>query len=186
MRSRDLHVAPSAAEGAARAAAGHLAASPAFRRAPRIAAYVALPHELSTDPLLDVAAAAQKVLLLPKMDPSTGRLAFVRHVRGAELRVGRYGVREPIAEAPSSLQEGDLVVVPGIAFDREGRRLGHGGGWYDRTFGPFARAIGPTLFGFAYADQIVPRVPHGPRDLRVEAIVTERGVIFVDPVERSR
>jgi 5-formyltetrahydrofolate cyclo-ligase len=70
---------------------------------------------------------------------------------------------------------GDLVLVPGIAFDAQGYRLGHGLGCYDAAFPPGA-ASPPLLFGVAYEFQIVESVPHGSRDRRVDAIVTERTI----------
>ena len=70
---------------------------------------------------------------------------------------------------------GDLVVVPGVAFDEDGYRLGHGKGYYDRAF---AVELGdaPTLVGFGYEFQIVDAVPHDHRDRQMDAIVTDRKV----------
>ena len=75
----------------------------------------------------------------------------------------------------SSVAPGDLVVVPGVAFDDDGYRLGHGKGYYDRAF---AAELGdaPTLVGFGYEFQIVDAVPHDHRDRQMDAIVTDRKV----------
>jgi 5-formyltetrahydrofolate cyclo-ligase len=85
-------------------------------------------------------------------------------------------VGEPPEESDAvDLLAGDAVVVPGIAFDEAGHRLGRGRGYYDRTFPPEAISA-PWLFGFARDFQVVDHVPHGARDRRMDAVVTERGV----------
>ena len=83
---------------------------------------------------------------------------------------------EPSVDAPvTPLEAGDLVVVPGLAFDSEGNRLGHGKGYYDRAFAS-GTGESPMLVGFGYEFQVVDDVPHGERDRRMDAIVTERAV----------
>jgi 5-formyltetrahydrofolate cyclo-ligase len=77
---------------------------------------------------------------------------------------------------PVRLRPEDVVVVPGVAFDRAGHRLGRGGGFYDRAF---ANACpGPLRIGAAYMFQICSEVPHGSRDRSVDAIVTECGMLW--------
>ena len=82
---------------------------------------------------------------------------------------------EPPSGAAVRPAAGDVVVVPGVAFDRAGGRLGRGRGYYDRAF-PVGEADAPRLVGFAYAVQLVEHVPCDSRDRRVDAIVTEEGV----------
>jgi 5-formyltetrahydrofolate cyclo-ligase len=72
----------------------------------------------------------------------------------------------------------DLVVVPGLGFDAAGWRLGQGGGHYDRTFPAELREAGPRLVGFAFDVQLVPRVPHDSHDRMMDAIVTERRILW--------
>jgi 5-formyltetrahydrofolate cyclo-ligase len=112
------------------------------------------------------------------------RLEFAPVASLGELRPGRYGVEEPPVERPAeAVAAEDLVLVPGVAFDRNGNRLGRGGGHYDRTFPP--GQPGPLLFGVAYALQVVSAVPHAPSDRRVDAIVTENGIHRVGRIERG-
>lgn len=100
--------------------------------------------------------------------------------RWRELCPGRFGVLEPPAGAPEEAPAvGDAVVVPGVAFDRAGGRLGRGGGHYDRAFPPGAPGA-PLLVGFAHAFQLVECVPSDSHDRRMDAIVTERGMIWVE------
>jgi len=165
-------VSPQQASEAAAAVRSLLASWSRFRAAPRVALYAALPDELPSRPCFEAVVASGRPALLPRIEPD-GRLGFRSVAHWDELRVGRYGVLTPAADAePASFSADDLVLVPGVAFDRGGMRLGRGGGYYDRTFGAPAR--GPLLCGMAYAFQLVDAVPHGSRDRRMDAIVTDR------------
>jgi 5-formyltetrahydrofolate cyclo-ligase len=166
------------ARAAARAAASiadRLLAEPALRRAARVALYAALPDEVPTRPLFDALAALGAARLFPRVTRAEV-LEFAPVADWGELRLGRYGVPEPPPQAAAvELAEGDLVLVPGVAFDRAGNRLGRGRGCYDRTF-PAGASGSPLLVGIAYELQLVARVPHGPGDRRMHAVVTERGL----------
>jgi 5-formyltetrahydrofolate cyclo-ligase len=143
--------------------------------APRIALYAALPYELPTRPLFDAVVEKTGAALLPRTVDPLG-LAFFAVECWEDLRPGAFGVLEPRNDASAvRLMPGDLVVVPGVAFDADGYRLGHGKGYYDRAF---AAELGdaPTLVGFGYEFQIVDAVPHDQRDRQMDAIVTDRKV----------
>ena len=91
----------------------------------------------------------------------------------SELSPGRYGVPTPPASSPGQpLGDGVLWLIPGLAFDRRGARLGRGGGSYDRAL---AVASGAYPVGLAYAFQVVSRVPVEPHDLPVRALLSEAG-----------
>jgi len=145
------------------------------RRAERIALYAALPYELPTRPLFDAVVEKLGAALLPRTADPFG-LEFFAVECWEDLRPGAFGVLEPPNDgAAIRLTPGDLVVVPGVAFDEDGYRLGHGKGYYDRAFAAeFAGA--PTLVGFCYEFQIVDAVPHDHRDRQMDAIVTDRKV----------
>jgi 5-formyltetrahydrofolate cyclo-ligase len=183
MSWRRLAVSSADADRAARAAAESLISSKPARSAGRIALYAALPGELPSKPLFDAVIENSGAALLPRTVDSE-RIEFFSVVRWEQLRPGRYGVPEPPADAPASpLEAGDLVVVPGLAFDSKGYRLGHGKGYYDRAF---ASGMGetPMLVGFGYEFQVVDDVPHGDLDRRMDAIVTE--VAIRDCTDRLR
>jgi len=145
-----------------------------------VAGYLALDThgELDPAPALDAVGARGGRVALPRVAEPTGPLAF--HLAGgAELVTGRFGLREPppdaAAVAPSAL---DVVVVPGVAFDAAGRRLGFGGGFYDRTFGRDAVSERrPPLIGLCFDLQVVARCPAGPDDVAVDVVVTESRVL---------
>ncbi len=173
MSRRRLAVPSAEADRAARTAAECLITSKFARNATRIALYAALPGELPTRALFDAVLEQSGAALLPRTVDSD-RIAFFSVVDWEQLRPGRYGVPEPPVDAPATpLETGDLVVVPGLAFDSKGNRLGHGKGYYDRAFAS-GTGESPMLVGFGYEFQIVDDVPHGEMDRRMDAIVTER------------
>jgi 5-formyltetrahydrofolate cyclo-ligase len=139
----------------------------------RVGLYAALPDEVPTRPLFDALVSAGVECLFPRV-ADDGQLDFARARRWEDLCVGAFGVLAPDASAPTaSFATGDLVVVPGVAFDRRGARLGRGGGCYDRTFPPGG---GPAvqLCGMAYEVQIEDSIPATSHDRGMDAIVTER------------
>jgi len=168
-------VAPADSARAGEAAAKTLMDLDWVKRAPRIALYAALPYEIPTRLLFDAVVGKVGVALLPRTVDPVG-LEFFAVQRWEELQPGVFGVLEPPADGTAvRLGAGDLVVVPGVAFDEDGYRLGHGMGYYDRAF---AAELGdsPTLVGFGYEFQIVDAVPHDERDRQMDAIVTDQKV----------
>ena len=147
----------------------------AFRTAPRVALYAALPDELPSRPCFEAVIASGRPALLPRVEAS-GRLVFHPVTRWSALEPGPYGVLSPpTGPSPAPPAGADLVLVPGVAFDAAGWRLGRGGGCYDRAFPD--RPGGPLLCGVGYGFQQVKAVPHGSHDRRMDAIVSEHGLI---------
>jgi 5-formyltetrahydrofolate cyclo-ligase len=110
---------------------------------------------------------------VPKLGAG-GELRFTRWRPGQALRANRYGIGEPVALArPPRL---DLVVLPLVAFDAQGRRLGMGGGYYDRRLARARATRRPLRVGYAFALQEVASVPAAAHDVALDAVVTERGV----------
>jgi 5-formyltetrahydrofolate cyclo-ligase len=166
-------VPPDVAERAGRAVAERVLALPALQQATRVALFASLPGELPTRPLFDSLASAGLARLLPRIRGKA--LEFAPANDWDALEAGPLGVRQPPpAIVAVALEPADVVIVPGLAFDAAGGRLGRGGGYYDRAFAAATRA--PFLLAVAFALQIVERVPCDSRDRRVDAIVTERGV----------
>jgi 5-formyltetrahydrofolate cyclo-ligase len=147
---------------------------PAFRAARVVVAYVSIGSELQTEKLLQAVLDDAKVLLLPKVNRITHRLDLYR-VRDltSELAPGVWGIREPNPGlcSPVSAQESDFILVPGVAFNREGDRLGYGGGYYDRLLASIEPT--PVLVAGAFSLQVVAEVPTGPNDRPVDLVVTE-------------
>jgi len=146
-----------------------------------VALYSPLKGEVSTAGIREAFLSAGANLYYPRV-AGKGMLAFYPHRNGEGWETGPYGILEP-PTPPGSIprSEGfDLVVVPGVAFDRAGNRLGHGFGYYDRFLAGLP--AGTIRVGLACAAQLVPEVPVESWDVPVHALVTEEGVIRVkDP-----
>ncbi len=142
----------------------------------KIALYSAVRGEVGTDRIRERCLAAGARLYYPRMTED-GSLTFLRHEEGDDWDRWRFGIREPrIVPGREGIRNGfDLVVVPGLAFDTAGRRLGQGHGFYDR----FLFVLGGTAVtvGLAFSWQLVPEVPVDPWDVPVGAVVTENGVV---------
>jgi 5-formyltetrahydrofolate cyclo-ligase len=150
-----------------------------LRAGTRVALYAPLDEELDASALHDLARHRGCALYLPRIeDFRSARMSF-RLAAGPLVR-NRYGILEPDDGPRLDSRWLDLVFVPLVAFDARCMRLGMGAGFYDRAFAwRHARATwdGPRLIGLAYAFQQVPLVPEGPHDVRLDAIVTEQGVV---------
>jgi 5-formyltetrahydrofolate cyclo-ligase len=126
--------------------------------------------EIDIRPLLEALHARGHAVALPETPPRGRPLTFRLWHPGMALLPERFGTMRPTGEPVRP----DWLLVPLLAFDRAGRRLGYGGGYYDRTLPglPGARAV-----GCAYACQELDAVPAGEYDARLQAVATERGVI---------
>ncbi|CAO5245827.1 5-formyltetrahydrofolate cyclo-ligase [Frankia sp. AgKG'84/4] len=132
-----------------------------------VAAYVGLPEEPDLGDLLARLVAHGTRVLLPTLRCDLD-LDFRAHV--GTLVPGALGTREPPAAAPAGdLAEAGAVIVPALAVDRAGRRLGRGGGSYDRAL---ARAVGATVIAVIYDQELLDLVPSEPHDRSVDIIVT--------------
>lgn len=146
----------------------------AYRRAKQVLFYLSAGSEPDTWELLDQALGEGKTVCAPRCLDSEGSMAFYRVTSRQELIPGRFGLWEPDPErcSPAGDVTGALCLVPGLAFDREGFRLGYGKGYYDR----FLAGHSVETVGLCYGELLVPRLPRGPFDQRVSCVVTEAGV----------
>jgi 5-formyltetrahydrofolate cyclo-ligase len=162
-------------EAKSRAIGERLFALEAFQRARTISLFVAFRSEVRTEPIAAQALEAGKTVCVPRVCP--GRRLAMCAVRDLErdLEPGCRGIREPCAGLAEVEPEGvELIVVPGLAFDLRGYRVGYGGGYYDDALRrhPAARRV-----GLAFECQIVERVPEAPHDEPVHWIITESRTI---------
>lgn len=175
MLARRAALPPDAAEALALQAQQRVAALPAFAAAGTVLLYAAFRAEVATAWLAARAPAAAKRVAYPRVLPG-GELELVLVERlDSDLTPGAYGISEPRrglpVVAPGAV---DLAVVPGVAFDRAGYRLGYGGGYYDRLLPRLTRAV---TVGLAYAFQVVAAVPRTATDVPVHVVVTDAEVL---------
>ena len=138
-----------------------------------VGGYHALPDEADPAPLLERLVEKGCHIAFPRMAAKHQPLDFHRIPDGALLAPGAFGIREPLAHWPRVTP--DLLLVPLLAFDDSGHRLGYGGGFYDRTLA----LLHVSAIGIAYAGQRVAALPHGLHDRRLDAILTEDGLTRV-------
>lgn len=185
IKERDA-LASAESESRSRLAQERLLADPAWKSAKFITLYVAAKGEIQTDLLLKAAWAEGKRVYLPRVDKKErGLMRFLRCTGPEQLGPGSFGLQEPLEEhcpACDFTAEGypDLMILPGLAFDRQGGRLGWGGGYYDRFLGMCAGAGASTRFiGLGYAFQLLPEVPSEPWDRPVDAVCTDEELLWI-------
>lgn len=175
---RDLD--PQARRAAADGLLKIAAASAAFRRGRHIAFYLPNDGEQDIFPLLERAYSRRKSCYLPVLDPLQPRLRFARYEPGDPLAPNRFGIPEPCGPAARDHVDAsalDLVLLPLVAFDPDGNRLGMGGGFYDRTLA-FLRLRRhwrrPLCYGVAFELQHIDHIAPAPWDVPLDGCLTER------------
>lgn len=146
----------------------HVLALPELRAPSTVLGYVSIRSEVGTSALLEALAAAGHTVLLPRVEPDGGLTARI----ATGLQPGYRGIPEPTGE-PVAWSQISLALVPGLAFDAAGHRLGYGGGFFDRALLAFAG----TIAGIGFACQLVDEVPAGDDDVDVDLVITETGVL---------
>jgi 5-formyltetrahydrofolate cyclo-ligase len=153
-------------------------ALPEYARAATVMAYVSVRDELRTRRLLDAVLKSDKRLVVPYCVRNELKLFVMESFD--ELAPGMLGIPEPKVDLRSQADKQidiaalELIVVPGVAFDRRGGRLGHGKGYYDRML---VRARPDTaLVGVSYNCQVFPEIPMQPHDVFMQMVVTETDV----------
>ena len=163
-------ISPERREVDSRNLSGLLEKQPFFQQAKSILFFASLPNEIDLWPLLEKTIPGTKLIALPCFDADRQVYAprRVKDLR-VEIVTGQFGIREPgPACVPLPLHDLDLVLVPGVAFDQHGHRLGRGKGFYDRLLQEFQG----TKAGIAFDEQIVKRVPVETTDVVMDYVVT--------------
>ena len=138
-----------------------------------------MPKEMDTTPLLEEAWAKGKTVLFPVCSETVpGKMRFAPCSCPEELHPGKFGIPEPVAPHAKEEATPDLFIVPGVAFDVTGLRLGMGGGYYDRLLALPCHADAVRV-GFAYSFQIVNSLPKDAWDVPVHAVCTDQGIVWI-------
>lgn len=141
--------------------------------------FVSFRSEVNTHRLINHALEEGKTVCVPKIKSKQKGIEVFKIDSLLELEPGYFGVPEPSDKCPGvDINDIDLILMPGLAFDREGRRLGYGGGFYDRFLTQMDRTV--SKIAPAYNFQVLGKVPADPWDARIDGIVTNEEVINID------
>jgi len=147
-----------------------LSQDPVFRKSEHVAFYYEVAPEVETKPFLKKILKDKKIYL-PRIGPKKSlALCRVRSIPG-DLKKGAYNVMEPRAFCEKrAASQMDLIIVPGVAFDKTGGRLGRGGGYYDRLLRKAKKVL---TSGVCFREQIVKKVPMQAHDVRVDRVIVD-------------
>jgi len=150
----------------------HVINSKEFKFAKLVGTYFAFGSEIKTNLIIEQARALGKKIALPSVEGDI--ISFYEMSSGKYLVKGRFGIMEPLPYGP--VGKVDLLVVPGIAFDKKGYRLGYGKGYYDRYLSENKPRFS---IGLSYNSQLIENLPRGNHDERLDAIATEDGIHYI-------
>lgn len=151
-----------------------------YKEAEKIFMYISYGSEINTRKIIDKALKDNKKIFVPRTEFKTRSMDAVEITTLHNLIESKYGILEPSKEKPHiDPNELDLIVVPGVAFDRNGGRMGYGAGFYDRYFKKISKDnINKIMkLALAYELQLLDRVPMNEQDVPVNYIITENGFV---------
>jgi 5-formyltetrahydrofolate cyclo-ligase len=160
-----------------RRACRNLIATPEFQNASTVMIYMSLPHELDTSDAILSAWQMGKTVVVPKVSWQQRHMIPVQ-INSLETGFSEEvpGLRNPVTGAPVPFEDIDIVVAPGLGFDRRGNRLGRGGSYYDRFF--TNKELKSRKCGFAFSEQLIETVPVTDHDVPVDMLVTDEEVLY--------
>ncbi len=177
MKAKRRALPPDLASELSTGVASNLESWVSYQEARSIMFYVSFAGEVSTGPLMERAIAAGKTVSVPKIHVIGRRMsAHIVKDPATHLERGAYGISVPVESAPE-IDPGllDMVIVPGLAFDPQGHRVGFGGGYYDRFLSRVREDC--ISVALAYGFQVVPSIPGEEYDLPVRYLITENGIM---------
>jgi 5-formyltetrahydrofolate cyclo-ligase len=146
-----------------------------FTQSQHIACYLSAADEFDSAPIIEAIWQAKKICYLPVLATDDKSLLFVKYEYGDALHRNHYSILQPAKiNADIDPRLLDLTIVPLVAFDLLGHRLGMGGGYYDRSFAFLKNASQPKMLGLAYAAQQIERLPSEPWDVVLDGVITEK------------
>jgi 5-formyltetrahydrofolate cyclo-ligase len=189
LRKQLADIPPEVFQDEGKKAAEFMASYQPWQDAGTVLLFLSAPGEIETACLLDLAFRQGKKVFLPKVEGEIARFFRVDSAEGP-WQTGAFDIREPLVEDPASTEEypprsgkaegGIVLVAPGMAFDRQGNRMGHGKGYYDRFFAKLdSLGLAYSAVAFCLEQQIVPQVPTESWDKRMDAVCTGSGIFSI-------
>jgi 5-formyltetrahydrofolate cyclo-ligase len=176
LRSRLFSLPQSQRRTESKQASRNLIATDEYKKASVVMIFLSLPHEIDTTAVILDAWQQGKTVVVPKV---SWQQRHMIPVEITSLETGfseeKGGFKNPTTGVPMAVEDIDLVVTPGLAFDGKGNRLGRAGGYYDRFFS--SKHLSAKKCGFGFSQQIVESVPIEDHDERVDFLVTDDGVV---------
>jgi 5-formyltetrahydrofolate cyclo-ligase len=156
----------------------NLAATQHFKDASVVMVYMSLPYEVDTRDVILSAWQQGKTVAAPRIEWEHKHMLPVEiHSLESDFTIGQSGIRNPVKTVPVPFEQIDLVVAPGLGFDRRGNRLGKGGAYYDRFFAN--EGMNAIKCGFAFKEQVVESVPTTVADVPMDLLATDEEVIYL-------
>lgn len=146
-----------------------------FQSASVVACYIAIYGEVATDRIISRCWDEGKTVCVPAYERHSKKYDLAVMARNQNMTIGHMGISEPTDPEWISVEKVDLMVVPGLAFDRRGGRVGYGGGYYDRLL----KGMSGVSAGLAFGFQVMDDVPVEEHDIRLDMVVTETEIITI-------
>lgn len=155
-----------------------LVSSQFFTRAKAIFIFVSFQSEVDTHRVIQHALVNGKIICVPKIRSKAMGIEIYQIDGLDQLKTGYYGVLEPIDGCPAvDKNDIDLILVPGLAFDRQGGRIGYGAGFYDRFFMTLEHHVDKIAMGYSF--QLFPKVPTDSWDVKINGIITDQEMLML-------
>jgi len=152
---------------------------PVYQQAQALFTFVPFGHEVDIRPLIDQAIMDGKVVAVPYTDTIRKEMTIYLFEGWEQLISGVYGILEPVPAHAKKILPGqlDLIIVPGVAFDQSGGRLGYGGGFYDRFLTNYYTANCPPLVAPCFSEQMTDQIPLEKHDFRVNLVINDMEIV---------
>lgn len=180
LRNRLVAMSPELRKEKSRKACRNLIDTEPFQNASVVMLFLSLPHEIDTSDAILYAWQHSKTVAVPKISWQQRHMIPVQinSLDTSGFSMGALGLRNPLTGVPIPFGEIDLVVAPGLGFDRAGNRLGRGASFYDRFFAN--EDLTASRCGLAFAEQVMESIPTTESDEPVEFLITDEEVVYCD------
>lgn len=176
IKSRLIEIEPQQRAQKSKQICRHLTGTEEFKKAGTVMVYLSMAHEVDTASVILQCWQQEKTVIVPKVSWQQRHMIPVEiNSLNSGISTGAGGLRNPTTGAPMPVEDIDMVITPGLAFDKKGNRLGRGGAYYDRFLA--SEGLKAVICSMAFSEQIVDEVPTDQHDKTVDFIVTENGII---------